>query len=175
MITRGLLADKLLNNPLWLKGPPWLSRKLSYNVQNFSAHCLEEREDHNIVCFSVTYDNINFDNFSSFSRCQRIFGWIVRFLVNCRNSEKHKGPLSHDELALARDKLFICAQNNYFSQEIEAFKGHKPLPKGSPLVKLNPFLDVKNLLRARGRLENANITWETKNPIILLRNNLSKM
>ena len=85
------------------------------------------------------------------------------------------GPLSHDELALARDKLFICAQINCFSQEIEAIKSHKPLPKGSPLVKLNPFLDEKNLLRARGRLENANITWEAKNPLILPKNNLSRM
>ena len=32
LITRGLLADKLLNNPLWLKGPPWLSMKLSYQA-----------------------------------------------------------------------------------------------------------------------------------------------
>ena len=175
LITRGLLADKLLNNPLWLKGPPWLSMKLSYNVQNFSVHCQEEVEDQNLACFSVTYDNINFDKFSSFPRCQRIFGWIVRFLFNCRNSERHKGPLSHDELAFAKDKLFICAQNNHFPQEIEAIKNQKPLPKGSPLVKLNPFLDGKNLLRARGRLENANITWETKNPIILPKNNLSRI
>ncbi len=107
---------------------------------------------------TVNYNNIDLDVWSSFTRAQRTFAWILRFIFNCRNIAKFKGPVSQEELTLARDKLFICAQINSFPREIEALRCHKLIHRGSQLARLNPILDKNNILRARGRLENANVS-----------------
>ena len=175
LITRGLLVHKLLTNPLWLRGPPWLSRRLSYDIQNFSVKCPDEKEEQSTVFLSVNYNNIDLDVWSSFTRAQRTFAWILRFIFNCRNIAKLKGPISQEELTLAKDKLFICAQINSFPREIEALRCHKLIHRGSPLARLNPILDKNNILRARGRLENANVSYETRCPIIIPRGHLAKL
>ena len=175
LITRGLLVEKLLTNPLWLWGSPWLSSEISCSREEFFEDCPDERSNHSAVFLSVSYDNIDLNAWSSFTKAQRIFAYVLRFINNCRNRTKLVGPFSHDELGEAKIKLITCAQINSFPQEIEAIKSGKSLPKGSPLGNLNPFLDQRNLLRARGRLENAVLSYEQKNPLILPRGNLSRM
>ena len=44
----------------------------------------------------------------------------------------------------------------------------KPLKKKSPFLSLNPFLDDQLLLRVGGRLQNANLPFDRKFPLILL-------
>ena len=51
----------------------------------------------------------------------------------------------------------------------------KKLPKESSLIKLDPFMDSNGLLRIKGRLENANMSYESKHPIILPFSHLAKI
>ncbi|CAL1681017.1 unnamed protein product [Lasius platythorax] len=43
----------------------------------------------------------------------------------------------------------------------------KPIRVNSNLLALNPFIDKKELLRVGGRIQNSNLTFENKHPIIL--------
>lgn len=67
----------------------------------------------------------------------------------------------------ALEKCIREAQKEHFSQEIDALKQEKPIPRNSTLLKLTPFLDGHGLLRVRGRLEHAILTEDAKHPIIL--------
>ncbi|XP_066956296.1 uncharacterized protein [Macrobrachium rosenbergii] len=71
------------------------------------------------------------------------------------------GPLTYGELMKAKVKLLYCAQREAFAKEINALALSQPLPKGSPLVKLDPYLDEEGLLRIKGRLENAELSFES--------------
>ncbi|XP_066956312.1 uncharacterized protein [Macrobrachium rosenbergii] len=54
-----------------------------------------------------------------------------------------------------------------YPREFESLIQGRPLHRGSPLVKLDPFLDNDGLLRIKGRLEYSDLCYESKHPIIL--------
>ena len=58
---------------------------------------------------------------------------------------------------------------------VNNFYRKKPIPKGSNLCKLDPFLDEQGLLRIKGRLEHADLTFESKHPVIIPKCHLAKL
>ena len=174
LITRGLLADNLVENQLWFKGPHWLSQHIDFNNSSELPQCNLEKKSHVTSCLAVTYTNIDLGRWSSFTKTQRIFAWMLRFINNCKPGIKSNGPLTSSELDIANNKLLICAQRNAFPNEIEALTNNKAISKGSPLAKLKPFLDDTGFLRIKGRIENANVTYECKHPIIIPHGQIAK-
>nr|XP_027223344.1 uncharacterized protein LOC113815479 [Penaeus vannamei] len=85
------------------------------------------------------------------------------------------GPLSPAELAVAKTKLFYCVQRENFVQEIADLKKGKSPSKGSPLCSLDPFVDDEGLLRIKGRLENADLSFESKHPVIIPSGHVAKL
>lgn len=59
------------------------------------------------------------------------------------------------------------AQRTYYSNEVNAIRMGKPLPRSSSIIKLMPIIDCNGFLRVGGRLANANIPEETKHQLIL--------
>lgn len=51
----------------------------------------------------------------------------------------------------------------------------KPLPKGSSLRKLDPFLDCNGLLRIKGRLQYSDLSYDSKHPIIIPHCHVAKL
>ncbi|XP_068247899.1 uncharacterized protein [Palaemon carinicauda] len=84
------------------------------------------------------------------------------------------GPLTYDELTKAKTKLFQCVQREAYPQDILALTQGKQLKKGSPLNKLDPFLDNEGLFIIKGRLEYSDLCYESKHPIILPPSNTVK-
>lgn len=58
-------------------------------------------------------------------------------------------------------------QHEQFQNELLCIKENRPLPKGSPIITLNPFVDTEGILRVGGRVNRADIPTSDKNPIIL--------
>ena len=56
---------------------------------------------------------------------------------------------------------------NSFGETISFVHKDKPLPRNNPLIKYNPFIDEKGILRIGGRLKNSYLESKTINPIIL--------
>ena len=51
--------------------------------------------------------------------------------------------------------------------EIESLKGNATIPESSPLFTLHPFLGSDGLIRVGGRVQNADISYNSKHPVIL--------
>jgi hypothetical protein len=59
------------------------------------------------------------------------------------------------------------AQNEYFRLEISALEAGKPLPRSSSLLKLAPSIDSAGIRRVGGRLNNAALSHDAAQPVIL--------
>lgn len=63
-------------------------------------------------------------------------------------------------------------QNDIFKDEICLLRAGHSINKTSPLYKCSPYLENNSVMRLRGRIDLANISEETKRPIILPRNHI---
>lgn len=58
------------------------------------------------------------------------------------------------------------SQNESFT-EYQLLLRNQDLPKKSPLLKFNVFIDENKIMRVRGHLKNLNYVYDNKHPIIL--------
>ena len=127
--------------------------------------------DENVtVCVSVdSFSQVfDFSRWSKFQKAINIVAWVRRFINNCKSpSSKFSGPLSYNEISQAKVEMFSCVQKEAYPREMFTLIQGKKLHKGSSLLKLDPFIDKEGLMRIKGRLENADMSFETKHPIIL--------
>ena len=170
--SRGTLGAELMNKrEFWLYGPQFLKTHHIYPQTNEPNECdndkLELRES---ICLNVQTIEFwfKFEKYSCIKRIVHIIGYIHRFINNCKTKENKisDNKLSASELALAWEKLWILIQSKYFPTERERLLNGKSLNKDSKIYKLDPYAD-NQILKIRGRIQNANIPLSTKHPIIL--------
>lgn len=75
--------------------------------------------------------------------------------------------LSNEELTNALHYWIKYTQSNYYASEITQLEQKDELDRKSSLLRVCPFLDTCAVLRVEGRLENANVSYDEKHPIIL--------
>lgn len=106
----------------------------------------------------------------------RVVAWVLRFIHNSMpNTYKQFGSLNWEELDKAKFQIIYAEQRQGFESDINHLKESKSLPRGSILKTLDPILDNQGLLRIKGRLENANLMYESKHPIIIPKGHLTKL
>ena len=71
-----------------------------------------------------------------------------------------------DELDNATLYWIKWAQNDRFGAEIEALREGRPVPRNSRISSLDPQL-VDGVLRVGGRIQKAEIPWESKHLVIV--------
>ena len=66
-------------------------------------------------------------------------------------------------------KVFLVktAQDDAFRNEISALQNGQPIKKNSSIRDLNPFLDNQGVLRVGGRLNLADLPFQSKHPAVL--------
>ena len=179
LISRGVSAKSLVTSDLWLFGPPWLKDPLSFQHEKETIPLEgEECDETPVVCIAAEpFPQVfEFSRWSRFPLTLNIVAWTLRFINNCKpHSVKYSGPLSYSELSKAKTKFYFCVQREAFPYEIRALDQGKQLNKGSPLSKLDPFLDNDGLLRIKGRLEYSDLSYESKHPIILPSTHIVKV
>lgn len=105
---------------------------------------------------------------SSLRQIQRILGYILRFINNCKSpNAKLAGNLLYQELHSALLTLVKFEQYKHFKQEIAQVQNHRKLPKC--FQKLNIFLDDQGLVRVGGRLHHSLLSYDKKYPLLLPR------
>jgi hypothetical protein len=94
---------------------------------------------------------------------------VLRFIHNIRNpTNKHiTAYLTVSEIRNAHTVVIKFTQSESFAEDIRIIKKHGELPKGSKLIKLNPYLDQDGLLRVGGRLKFAKMSEDQKHQLIL--------
>uniref|UniRef100_A0A1B0D835 DUF5641 domain-containing protein n=1 Tax=Phlebotomus papatasi TaxID=29031 RepID=A0A1B0D835_PHLPP len=112
---------------------------------------------------------------NSFSYIRRTLAWVLRFVYNTRAKGNYlAGPLQPEELQNAEVHLVKFEQEEFLRYDIRVLEGDIQKPLSKPLRNLAPFLDENGVIRVGGRLENADLNRETKNPMILPGGPLAK-
>ncbi|CAL4112477.1 unnamed protein product, partial [Meganyctiphanes norvegica] len=166
-------GSELASCSLWLQGPAWLSQddENPYAGKDSPAQpmdvSMEMKSNTCLVSVSTPF-HFDFTRASHLVTCIRLVAWVLRFKNNTKKEAiKQAGPLSSVELTVARSRLWRCLQLENYGKEMEKLERGELLPRASPLINLNPFLDTQGLLRVRGRIENSELDYCTKHPIII--------
>ncbi|XP_046401619.1 uncharacterized protein LOC124167678 [Ischnura elegans] len=143
--TRGIDPDELIRHPLWWNGPHWLAKEETAwsrepTVSDGSEN-VEPKGAEKLTCH----------------------------VAQAYKDRARLGHITAEERAAALDCLIKCSQYRYFGLEFDCFKSSKPLPKSSPLLPLQPFLDEKGIIRVGGRLKNAVLSYDERHPIIIAK------
>lgn len=179
IISRGMFAERLMSSSLWLYGPPWLSGPDFPQEKSLESPSEENYDnDEVVVCVAVMPPPNLFDikRWNNFSKALNIVAWVLRFINNSQpGCIPFYGPLTYDEITKAKSKLFYSVQQDVYSREVAALKAGKVIHKGSSLNKLDPIVDAEGLLRIKGRLEYADLTYDSKHPVIIPTGHLAKL
>ncbi|XP_072392156.1 uncharacterized protein [Diabrotica undecimpunctata] len=177
IISRGMEPKLLKDSSLWWNGPKWLMEdKEKWPYFNINDLSTLEVPDKRPVKFSLIVTTLYtiWDRFSSLNKLQKTTAYILRFINNCRLpiGERKWGILTVDEREGALRIQIKMAQLETFGSDILSIKRLGSLCKTSSLISLNPFLDSEGILRVGGRLQNSDLPFSQKHPIILPKNHV---
>ena len=126
------------------------------------------------VCLS---ELINRVKFSSFNKLLRVTAYVLKFIETLRQPQaKHldasravadTDQLTGEDLKVA-EELWICSvQTELFAPELLHLRSQN---KSTPPIRVSQFglfVDHSDLLRCQGRINNAQLTTASKNPVLL--------
>ncbi|GFV13348.1 integrase catalytic domain-containing protein [Trichonephila clavipes] len=185
--SRGIDPKCLPDCKLWWQGPPWLKLETSswptaeYSCDEASDEVKAEQKSVSIFnLFTHTSNDVIhglFEHYSSLTKIIRIFAYCQRFIKNCKkiasqgssisSSHINTTSLTFSETKTAEETIIRWVQGFYFQEEIRSIKKQIFLPPKSPLRSLHPFIDEHGLVRVGGRLQNSQLRFNSKHPIIL--------
>ena len=112
-----------------------------------------------------------FQKCSSWLRLKKIVAWLLRYRENLLEARKSNKPdrevpkyITLEEMGRAEKEILKHVQRKAFPEEFS--HPEKPVKKSSRLYKLNPLI-ADDLLRVGGRLRAAPLPLESRNQIIL--------
>ncbi|MCP4459633.1 MAG: hypothetical protein GY816_16650, partial [Cytophagales bacterium] len=182
--TRGCSMKNLMGTDLWWNGPEWLleDKNLWPGLENNHLE-MENTNVGSVSALAITASNtpaatktqreinlpafpVPVERFSSAVAFHRILAWLLRFFNNCRSAKSARsvGFLSASELESAKLYYVKVVQQSHYAIIIANLQ--KEHYSGMP-VQLRLFLDEKGLIRCGGRLENTNLTFGCKYPMLL--------
>ena len=144
---------------LWRHGPQWL---LDLDAPWSSSECARfelPANDPEVVSLAIVehetpvpwFGSYLF-HFSDWVRMCIAVAWLMRYVRFCRDVvDCPRGPLSVDEISLARTRILTGIQHEAFAKEISELTAGKHVSRNSSLLSLDPFLDQSGLLRVGGR------------------------
>jgi len=169
--SRGLKAVELKSNELWWKGPQWLPFKEKWPEKSEMKEVEECKIEEKVVKEQVLLVNdidapeqrriIDVARYSTARKAIRVVSYVVRFITNVKarisNQVKIEGRLTVSELKEAERVLIKEAQKN-FKRDQNFRKIEKELQVKE---------DKDGILKCYGRLSNAEIPEDAKEPILL--------
>ena len=169
IVSRGQQPDVLKTNSLWWNGPEFL-QQMQYTIdppEEVPESLLPELK----LIITTTAVNAEpfsfFSKYSSFRKIQRIMGYVLRFVSNCRTKDhatrKKNQHLSIPELRQAMEVIFRMIQQVHLADEIHRVINNEPCKR---LANLRPIY-INGLLRVGGRLDRSQLPFESRHPIIL--------
>jgi len=161
-ISRGQTPQVFLKNKMWRTGPSWLLNEEGEWPNEFVQICEIPELKKNICLVTNDNDFSILDKFASYTKLLRVVAYCLRFLPN----HKNVGSLTAEEINKAEIRIIKILQDSRFAEEIKKLKNKISIDKGT-LTNLNPFLDENGLIRVGGRLQNSQLSFGQKHPIIL--------
>ncbi|XP_039307877.1 uncharacterized protein LOC120358265 [Solenopsis invicta] len=175
LATRGLTPSQLAELPIWWTGPLWLLQASEeWPVMASSSKQPEIPEERPARSNTVRRRLELWDLLCKFSNLTKLF----RVTALCQRAVarfKRNTNLSTSRTATTKEveasKFFWIQtiQRFYFHSEIDTLSRGEFLSKNSVLLRLNPFLDGRGLLRVGGRLQRSLLTFSEQHPLIIPR------
>ncbi|XP_055633459.1 uncharacterized protein LOC129773830 [Toxorhynchites rutilus septentrionalis] len=167
LTSRGLLPELLEENMLWWDGPEFLTKSQykTENVEDVPNDMLPEMKSA-IATAAVSSPHFAFlYKFSSFRKIQRIMGYILRFVANCKKiaSERERSHLTIRELYQSSEAVIRIIQLTHLGDEIERVIANEPCRR---IGNLRPMYS-NGLLRVGGRLSHSKLPFNNRHQIIL--------
>ena len=168
--SRGILASKLLENPLWWAGPEWLSsldKAWPSPKIDATTESVEEEKKATVLVVSVQEDEgidkvMSIEKYSSFEKMFRVTAWVNRCVqtliskIRENQATPTTGRLEREEIIRA-EKLWIEASQ----KRLEGEENFKQLEIQLKLV------EEDGILRCRGRFKESDLGVDAKYPILL--------
>ncbi len=141
LLTRGISADKFMNNNLWEAGPTWLCDSSRWPTWNHDSMLVQtiideqttsnDEQTSNVRKQQNTTENatcmhniIDVDRYSRYSKLLRVTAYVLRFVHNCRVQQHNRRAytLSTQELEDAEKVCLRDCQSTAFPDVISNIK-----------------------------------------------------
>ncbi|XP_048734152.2 uncharacterized protein LOC125650167 [Ostrea edulis] len=173
--TRGVPSVKELIEGIWIQGPPLSENDDDHQCARPGSFQLFDPDSDCEVrpCIKTTKNSTEelsrqmLSKFEKFSSWQRLISAITVLKRAGRAFKEKFVPSLREMWEQTREFIIKMVQRDAYSPEIQCLQQHRPLPKESPLIHLNPYLDDSRLLRVGGRLNQSDLPVELKNPVLL--------
>ncbi|XP_076658785.1 uncharacterized protein LOC143362467 [Halictus rubicundus] len=167
--SRGLTPTELRDHSLWWNGPAWLQSPSAVwpitPIQDSSVP-LPERRLHFVQAELADPPPPPLaklpDIVSSWSKLLRITGIIFRF----RDRLQRRGT-TRSYCDIAKEFWAKCLQTAFYAAELKALRKGVPIPRASPLRRLNPILHEHGIIRVGRRLRHAPLSDTARHPMVL--------
>ncbi|CAI6376006.1 unnamed protein product [Macrosiphum euphorbiae] len=179
-VSRGLFPSQVHDQHLYWQGPPFLKLPDSeWPITSFKpiqpSHLPDYSDPTNACLMVVPEKEVEwFTRFSSLKRMQRVTAIMYRFIRHTRTNRVPYvapkyiyDPISDEEISNVMLPIIRMTQSVHFVSLLRILQ--VPTTKIVPrsIAQLAPFIDKNNIIRVGGRLRNALVSPETKNPILL--------
>ncbi|XP_058826981.1 uncharacterized protein LOC131686966 [Topomyia yanbarensis] len=178
VLSRGVTADQLNEDPLWWNGAPWMRgnedcwpENVHLTVAGVDPTVLEENSAVSVVV-NMSPPNEIFSLRSSLTRLVRITAWLLRWKHNAQqrtHNNRRSGILTYAERESALLHLVRLAQRECFEQELKDLQREGQVKSTSRINTFHPIM-LDGIVRVGGRLVNALVSTERKHPIVLDKN-----
>ncbi len=174
--SRGMNAKDITQNPEWINGPDFLwHSQTTCPLPSPSKDYMSSEELSSCATTAVNTESDTtptdklIDYFSDWYKLK--LAVAVYHKVCCiLHDRKYKCTtdyrMSVQGLESAEHSILRYIQSQHFTNEIDCLKHHTRLPKGSHILKLDPYME-QGLLRVGGRLSKSHLQESTKHPVIL--------
>ncbi|XP_029681904.1 LOW QUALITY PROTEIN: uncharacterized protein [Takifugu rubripes] len=181
--TRGLPAEHL-SHSTWLSGPSFPTDPSQGPTQGvpfdliYPEHDTELRPEVVSCATSLSKGMLGAARFERFSSWSRLLKTIARLLhivtcfkaateSRCHGWHTCDKNVTEEQLQQAKAIIVRAVQNEVYADDIRHVESREPVPKQSPLSKLNPVMDTSRVLRVGGRLTKGPLTADETHPILL--------
>ena len=171
--SRGLRVEELIKSN-WFSGPSFLwDINISLTEEEIPAIQIGDPEVKTTVLMTSAEDSFSIlDSISRYSSWVKAVGVITYLKRVLKKNKSRTVTTTVAEREEAETFILKEVQRTASADEITRLTskgGSGKCKKNSPLLKLNPFLDDRGLLRVGGRVEKSSLPFEIKHPVILPR------
>nr|XP_055025104.1 uncharacterized protein LOC129414995 [Misgurnus anguillicaudatus] len=184
--TRFISAARL-KDTMWLTGPAFLSQPQQMHIRQGTFDLVNPEQDVDVRLLVSTLSTTvrerllgsqRFCRFSSWKSLTRAISCLTHIVhLYKKNTEGsrdgcngwHHCAQGHtvEMLTKAQNTIIRTVQEETYAKELQCIRDQTSLPQDSLIRALSPFIDTDGLIRVGGRITEASLGYEEKQPIIV--------
>lgn len=153
--------DALDQNCIWFQGPEYLRQPPNLWPDNEFGN-----DEGTIVVATIQNDSFTRPSFSV-PTADDWLSTVKATAIQLRGANRRSDELTPADFDAAENYIFASIQAEAFPNDYDYLQTSTTVTKNSKLWKLSPFMGDDGVIRLQSRLQNAPLSYTTKNPAIL--------